>query len=223
MYAMLRHVGRLCGVFSLMLLPLATASAVILEDFATGLGGWQVSGDVLEESGVAVLGDDGAYYSSLYRETVLGVEDFTFEFDFLNGLSSDTSIGFPDTFYGTLYFVNDISTFDLNTLSFDDALATLSVDYSGLFENHGTIEASALGGNWLHFSMHFSNTHNYVIPTFEFFDFNFLDGDSTFAIDNVSITEADPVPIPEPATITILAAGLAGLAFRKRREGQSAD
>jgi hypothetical protein len=74
-----------------------------------------------------------------------------------------------------------------------------------------------LGTDWTHVTYAFSNAYQYVIPTFEIFDFNYAVGDSAVGIDNVSITSATPTPVPEPATIVIVGTGMAGLAFLRRK------
>ena len=51
-----------------------------------------------------------------------------------------------------------------------------------------------------------------AIPTFELLDLNFIDNDSQVLIDNVSIN-----PVPEPATLSLLALGALALLRRRRR------
>lgn len=180
-------------------------------DFSAQLADWTTLGNVQAEAGAAVLGDEGEYYSALYQAVGASAGTYTIEFDFFNALSDDIpNFAFADVFFASLYFIDDVDAFNLETFAFDDALALFDMDSIGPYNNNGTIETSVVGEAWLHFSLTFENAYEHIIPTFEFMDGNFIDSDSRVWIDNVQIT-ATAVPVPEPGTGFLLIAGFCGL------------
>ena len=194
-----------------------THASLINGDFSNGLTGWTRAGDVsITANEEAAVGDNSETWSALYQPMKLAPLTYTIEFDFLNNLSREVPDGtFLDTFYASLYFIDDITQFDLLSLHCDDWQPLADMDSSGVFNSYGgSIGSSTKGQDWLHYSMSFENAYAYVIPTFELSDFNFFDNDSEVFIDNVRIN-----PVPEPATILLLGAGLAGLGgfLRKRK------
>lgn len=68
--------------------------------------------------------------------------------------------------------------------------------------------------DWTHVSLGFQNSFAYVIPTFELFEQNIVDADSTGCIDNVSIQVS---AVPESGTLLLLSSGLGGLLVLRRR------
>lgn len=200
-------------VLAIFLLGTQLALAGVLNgDFSSNLNDWQNS-NVSPTSGVADLNDSTGTDSRLYQGVVLSSGQYLVEFDFQNQISADVAPGgFLDTFFASLYFINDIANFDLDNLVFDDSLALFDLAASGPVPYIGSIGSSALGGGWQHYSGSFSNTANYAIPTFELFNLNGINQDSHVLIDNVAITAAAVItPVPEPTTLALLLLMLPGL------------
>jgi len=174
------------------------------------LSGWHYGGDVSTVGCAKVLGDDGASWSYLYRFMPEGKGTYRLSFDFKNEISSVAHRGpdfdFFDTFYATVYFTNSCSRFDLENCSCGYALSLFDLNYEGPDLYHGTVSQSARGDDWLHFDVVFVNYFHKIIPTFELFDMNNIEGDSRVLIADLSISQ-----VPIPGTIFLLGAGLAGL------------
>lgn len=198
------------------------AHAAFFEAFDAGLGEWTTEGmdtpygDVSADTGAACLADSLDWWSALWRPIPLGHGAYQIDFDFLGALSADVPDGTgPDVFFASLYFIDDPTAFDLWTLSFDDALPLFDLDAGGPSNVVGAVTQSDLGGEWLHYSGTFANEFLYAIPTFELFDQNYLYGDSSACVDNISITQAPMVA--EPATLLLLGVGISGIATHQRR------
>lgn len=145
---------------------------------------------------------------------------YTLEFDFLNRLSGNVpNLTFPDAFFASLYFANDLNQFDLTNGVFDDAQALFDLDYSGVANNQGLLSTSGKGGDWQHFSMVFTNLYNFVIPVFELFGLNGMDGDSLVSIDNVTLNASTPPShaVPEPTSLLLWLVGIPLLRKQSRR------
>lgn len=198
----------------LLLLGLLTASfcvpsraALVNGDFSAGLVGWSAAGNVQPMAGTAAFGDgeDGSG-AALYQIVSLTPGQYCFSFDFRNGLSDSVPTGaFPDSFFVSLYFVDDPGDFDLSDNL--PAQAVLGLDYSGVLTGQGILSASLLGTDWTHLDFLFTNSFAYVTPYFELFDLNFIGSDSGVWVDNVCFRPVETV-VPEPPSHLLAAFGL---------------
>jgi len=181
--------------------------------FESGLSSWNSSGTVQVVSEEAVVSDatnPGAY---MYQAVELNAGEYTISFDFSSDLSPNFSQGnFPDTFFASLYFIQDINQFDLPGGVFDDAAGLMDMDWAGVFNSIGVIGPSLKGPEWNSFSHSFNLTYNYVVVAFEVAGLNGNSGDSSVQIDNVAI-----VLVPEPSTWAFVTTGLLLFIYRKRR------
>jgi hypothetical protein len=205
-----------CGLLWLAASP-CTAMPIVNGDFGSGLTGWTSQGDVQATTNAA-LGDAGEIYSLLFQGVSAAPGQYRLEFDFQNGLAGSAQ-GFPDAFFASLYFINDLSAFDLGGTPpvFDDLTALMDLDASGPSNVAGSLSASGLGSDWSHFSFDFANNFGFIIPVFEFLDFDGVDSNSRVRLDNVAISDITP-PVPEPASLALIGIGLAlGGAARGRR------
>lgn len=177
-------------------------------DFANGLNGWSTVGDVTTNNQEAVLGDNNATDSLLYQLVALTPGQYSLRFDFLNGLSAVLpTLGFLDTFFASLYFINDGSQLDIFGGGFDAVTPLFDLDANGVVNLTGSVGVSVKGGNWQHYSLIFQNSFNYVVPAFELLEQNFVNADSTVRLDNVTIAAATS-PVPEPGTLLLVGSGL---------------
>lgn len=203
---------------ALSLAGLPSEASVINGGFDSGLSGWSAEGDV-EVTTDASLGDQGVVYSLLFQPVALLPGVYVLEFDLFTALSADLPmdpLAFYDVFFASLYYTNDLPSFDLAGGVYDGADALLDADWEGTHNVFGTLGPSSLGPDWAHFALAFDNSHAYAIPVFELFDFNTADGDSEVRVDNVTIEPRQSV-VPEPASLALVAVGLAGFAARRAR------
>jgi len=236
-----RYLFVIClGVF--VCFGLGNASAQIINgDFSTDLSGWTTggvnmtdenppaavitAGDVKVENGEAVLldGSPGAniiFYSFLYQDVELDPGWYTLELDFKYAFSRDAEDGFfPDSFYASLIYTDDLSLVDLYNMAYGEDLLPLFAIEDGVAsyddgEPTGT-DPNAKGIEWIHYKVRFQNSFAYVMPTFEIYGDN-GSLDSEIRLDNISITK-EINPIPEPKTILLLTAGLACFALMRLR------
>jgi len=172
-------------------------------DFSAGLTGWSASGDVAVNSGVSVISDPNGG-GTLLQSTNTGPGSFTLTFDLFNALSPKGNPGFSqgvfaDIAAGTLYFSN--SALNLGNLAGNSTTTLFDANSAGVVS---LLQVTGLGGGWFQYSLAFTTAFNYVTPVFDLFDQDFVTN-STLNIDNVKIEAA---PIPEPATLLLLAGAL---------------
>jgi len=84
-------------------------------DFSSGLLAWSADGDVSVTSDEAAVGESRTTRSKLYQGFPFSVGPVLVDFDFKGNLSSDGDAGsFADTFVASLFFINDLPSFDLD-------------------------------------------------------------------------------------------------------------
>lgn len=212
-----RHVTLCFGLtgailFLLSQLP-AEAQQLMNGSFDEGLNGWEIRGAVIGSSGLAILTDQNVSKSLLDQPVGATSRVYEVQFDFRNALSNNVPTGtLADTFFATLYFTDNLATFDIDGGVFDHAIQLFDLDSTGPFNVNGTIGPSSKGTGWSLFTLFFQNTNSFIAPAFELRDFNFLNNDSAVAIDNVLL-------VPEPGAWLLTSAALVGLTARHRMRG----
>jgi hypothetical protein len=197
-----------CLLLSALAVTTPSVQAAFNGDFSDGLNSWTFAGDVAAISGEAVLADNLASHSYLFQGVPMPPASFIIQFDFFNNLSASFNPGttFPDAFFATVYYINNLGQFDPLNNGFDASTALFDMDANGVYNVHpdAVIGASPLGVGWQRVTALLPNAYNFVIPMFELFSLNLVAGDSSVRLDNVLVA------IPEPRLL--FAAGLAALA-----------
>ena len=155
-------------------------------EFSEGLSSWTSSGDVGVVAGGANLGDRSAEGSQLLQLLSLrGPSVLSFEW---NGILSPVvpQGRAPDTFFATLYFTDQRSSFSLNPGGFDTAQPLLDQDRGGVSLSSGTTEPGTLPG-WTRFTLGLPGTHRFVAAVFELFGDNLIANDSLVQPDHMKL------------------------------------
>jgi hypothetical protein len=158
-------------------------------DFAWGLRHWKTAWHVGGSDGALSLSDAAAPQAFAYQVVPLaGATNLTVEFDFHNGLAPTNAPGaFRDSFYASLYEVNDPAGFVLEHDRFGGACGMMDLDASGAFDVHGSVTNSIKGAGWQHFAGNFGASCSNAVIVFELYDLNLSAGDSTVRVDNVVV------------------------------------
>jgi hypothetical protein len=193
----------------------APAQALTNPDFDAGLTGWQTAGPVSAPAGELILADTGGADAAAWQAVPVAAPRTRLEFDVLGALSSFTPadpFGFPDVFAASIYLFDDPVGFAPDSGTALSALSVLSLDHTGAFDVEAILSPAARGDDWLHVVFEFDSPTAYVAPAFELFELAFTGGDSEVRVDGVSLAA-----VPEPGTALLLAVGLTGCAWRRRR------
>jgi hypothetical protein len=214
-HELLRQQSRLANVPLPQTLSLP-GNAIQNPAFEAGLSSWETTGSVTVVANEAQLSDNPDAIALLYQPVPLTSGVYTITFDFNSDLSDQFSTGtFPDTFFASLYFIDDLNQLDIPGHVFDAATGLMDLDWQGAFNVAGLIGLSPLGPEWSRFSHEFQMTHAHVAIAFEQAGLNGVSGDSSVRIDNVVIAL-----VPEPATGLFMLCGLFLWRARRRWAGQ---
>ena len=192
----------------------ASASALEIQNgsFESGdFSGWVASPIdgtttvAISESGFTAT--DGAYFANLSADAVLqsgaqtwvAGEQLTFDWNFLAG---------EDLVEWETYR-NDYSVF---TVLNNDGNTVDTVELVDLLDLFSTGEEST---GWGSYTYTFATAGSGSFA-FGVFNMGSTRGDSLLLIDNVEVSGGVTTPVPEPATLALLAMGLAGLGFSRR-------
>jgi len=211
-HELLRQQGQLAKVPLPETLSLS-GNAIQNPAFDAGLSSWVTTGSVTVVANEARLSDDPDATALMYQPVQLTSGVYTITFDFNSELSDQNSPGtFPDTFFASLYFIDDLNQLDIPGNVFDAATGLMDLDWQGAFNVAGLISPSPLGPGWSRFSHDFQMTHAHVAIAFEQAGLNGVTGDSAVRIDNVVIAL-----VPEPASLVLFVfAGLLWVIRRRR-------
>ncbi len=211
-------------ILTLALVSLLTTSSVgciLKNNCSTGFRRWFYGGDVeVNYHSSAVLGDNETAWSYLYSLYYLNPGRYQVSFDIKNELSpipygnDSPPYAFLDSFYASIFFRDDPGTPEPEQGY--QLIPLFDLDANGITNNCGDISASSLGSEWLHFSMTFENTHHYVAPVFELFDWNYNSDDSHVTVANICVSQ-----VPLPSSL-ILFSGALSLLFWRRNLGSKA-
>ncbi|MEI7458943.1 MAG: PEP-CTERM sorting domain-containing protein [Pirellula sp.] len=199
----------LCWIGLLLATIAGQAQAGFLNgSFENGLTGWQTA--VTGAGTVSVVTSYSSYnpvQGAFFAQITGGTADV------YQTLSQTFTASAGETLKGSAFFMT------LDYLPFnDDGYVRLTLGNEVLFQSSvgalGNTSGNSSGTAWTPFSYLFVSSGTY---TLEAGVINRLDllADSVLGIDNVQLQSAQTVP--EPATLSLLGMGLAGLAFARRR------
>jgi hypothetical protein len=171
------------------MVPLSVLADVRNGGFSEGLLFWKTAWHAAVVGGELALSDVAAPQAFAFQAAALGgATNVSVEFDFYNGLAPTNAPGsFRDSFYASLYEVDDPAGFVLEHDKFGTARGMMDLDAGGPFDVHGSVTNSAKGAGWLRFSGTFSTARPFLVVVFELYDLNLSAGDSAVRIDNVSV------------------------------------
>ena len=169
-------------------------------DFVRELESWTVEGDVGVVTDAALLSDKASTHTFLYQGAARARGSVRVEFDFRSLVSKTVpQNAASDTFFASLYFIHELSRFDLQARVFDDAAALMDTDFTGTRSSVGAISESARGPEWHHFEAIVPNRYAFVVAVFELVDQNGIPDDSAVLVDNVVVEETEET---KPLTFT---------------------
>jgi hypothetical protein len=174
-------------------LPLLALAGLRNGDFSQGLRFWKTAWPATVADGALVLSDARTTHSFAFQSAPCAPGSaLTVEFDFYNALATTNAQGtFRDSFYASLYQVDDPARFVLENDRFDRAQGLLDLDAGGVFNVNGAVTNSVRGSGWQHFTGTVTAAHSNAVVVFELYDLNLAAGDSAVRIANVGVGAAN--------------------------------
>jgi hypothetical protein len=195
------------------------ATSITNGDFSLGLTGWTYL-DASSSGGVATLSDVNGY-AFIYQSVLAAAGPAVLQFDFFAPISPVSGGGFSDLFAVSLYFGPNATAIDpLVGSTFVGApnIPILDTNAGFLTLSQGTLGESSRGNGWSHITVNFDNPGaDWMFPLFELFDLN-GQPDSAVFIADVSLEPAAAATVPEPSSLLLLAIGLTGLFYLRRKK-----
>jgi hypothetical protein len=176
-------------------------------DFAAGLEGWETEGDVQVTSAFALQLDSASAIARLYQSVEVEPGFWELSFSFRHALSSVSTVGvLLDTGFATLFLSDEpfqppanLGDPPVDPPPGQQATGLFDVDFHGLRDVNGTVEALPSRPGWSRFTAEFRSGDGYVTPFLELVDQNFIEGDSAAAYDDFVL-----LLVPEPSVSFLL-------------------
>jgi hypothetical protein len=180
---------RCCLWVASLAIPLLATAGIRNGDFHQGLVCWKTAWHVAVADGELQLSDTSASHAFAFQALACPTgAAVTVEFDFFNALAATNAAGtFRDSFYASVYQVNDPAGFVLEHDKFGASRGLMDMDAGGPFNVHGSVTNSVKGAGWSHFSGAVSATHSNVVIVFELYDLDLAPGNSAVRVDNVTV------------------------------------
>jgi hypothetical protein len=202
----------------------ASAASILNNgEFLGTLAPWTIQGVAGNTGDTAILTDESSAAVAVFQTVAMPQEfsGFTLFFDFIDGLSPAVTEGFLlDTFFATVYIGADSFGPTIEGARFDESVDLFNLDANGVFgaAAGATIGPSPKGVGWSQFSLSRTISAGVTGPkfatvSFEFFDLNGIQNDSSVAVDNVRLIAA----VPEPGAGALIGIALAAWCVRRRR------
>ena len=212
------------GFFFLVFTSGANASVIVSEGFESGtLASFVSSGGVtvgdLSGNSVVEMTDYEYDFSNpvdttLSQSFLSGAGSYTFSFEYNANIAQPIgAFDFPDVFQASIYFTNDIDSFDIFDAGSYEVLDLFSLDSLGLTSVDADV-AIGNGGIGNQVSIDFVTEFSYVIPYFSLLEIDYIAENSTVYLDNL-VLEKNPIVVPEPGVLWLFLVGIAGLAMSR--------
>lgn len=199
-------------------LSAGAATLIVNGEFVSGTTGWQTLGTVFNTGQTAVLSDQGGTRMALFQTAAVPLAttaSLTLRYDLFAALSPVAGLGqTPDSLFLTAFLGTVPFGVSFADGLYDATVPLMDADFRGTANLAPSLTSgpSPKGAGWTRYQLALP-VSGFVTISFEFLDGNAVVGDSTVAVDNVTL---DAVAIPEPGSAWFLAGTGMALLWRRR-------